>query len=314
MKIKLILLCSALVFAIFSCTSDDSGSSDNPETSENPDNPDTPDTPDPTPSTTETFDLTIDNENLSVTSWQATRTYDNIDITGNVSDGRTFYIRFNENGVLDRAEFTPDPNAFSYSSSYYFPKKTFQIENLSIDEANKFVKISCKGIIYEDDFDVFSPSSTLSVDKGEINIKFKENPNAPSSNLDTFIDTKIDGKLFESMKHVTSGVSNVISYSGESDGKESFFITFNKTNTAPGTYNFTSSSSELLVGFSTNDPFVDEFGEYTEYETSGTLTIESFTPAAAGTFGFMKGTFELSATEGTTTISVTEGKFNISFL
>ncbi|WP_299224079.1 hypothetical protein [uncultured Aquimarina sp.] len=267
-------------------------------------------------SLTESFNVNADSENIPITSWQAMRTFDNIEILGDTGDGKSFYIRFNENGVLDRANYDDYTNGLGFSTSYSNPSETFTIQNVSINEANKIVNISFEGIIYEDDLDVFSPSSTIEITQGEINVKFIENPTATSPELNDFIDAKIDGQLFQSMKHatITSSSTDLISYSADGDGIESISLNFDELNTTAGTYNFTPGTQSESISFSTFDPFASEFGEYIEYETSGTLIIEVYIPSSPTSLGQLTGTFECTASANGETINITEGKFNFSFL
>jgi len=265
---------------------------------------------------TESFNLMAESESIPISSWQALRTFDNFDILGETDDNRTFYIRFNANGVLDRADYVADPSSFGFSSSYSNPSETFTIQNVSVDEVNKIVNISFEGIVYENDTDVFSPSSTIEITQGQINVKFEENPAALSPDLDTFIDAKIDGVLFESMKHAvsTTSSSDLISFSGDSDGIASININYEKSNISVGTFQFSPSMVSPSVSFTTFDPFTDEFGEYIEYETSGTLIIEVYTPSSPTSFGLLKGTFQCTASSNGQTINITEGKFNFTFI
>lgn len=293
MKIKLFFL-SLLLFSLFSsCGNDDS------ETSL---------------SSNESFDLTIEGEKITIVDWQAIRIFDNIEIIGTASDDRRFYIKFNENGFLDRADFNPDPNWFDYSTSYYNPKETFIIRSLAIDESNKIVNISFNGILYEDDFDVFSPSSTLEVENSTINVKFVDNPNANNPDLDDYIDATINGISYESVKYSQGGIGDIIEISGTSDGIENLSIIFNRFNNSTGTYIFDSSSLNNAVLFSTYNPFASEFPEEPSYQTTGILSIEEFIPASSGQLGRIKGTFEMTAVSDNRTYTITNGEFNKSFL
>ncbi|WP_299605493.1 hypothetical protein [uncultured Aquimarina sp.] len=270
---------------------------------------------DATLSLTESFNLTVDSETIPITTWQALRTFDNIEILGDADDGKSFYMRINENGVLDRVDYDDFDNGLDFSSSYYNPSETFIVQNISIDENNKIINISFEGTLYENDLDVFSPSSTVEITQSSINIKFVENPTAISPDQDTFIDAKINGELFQSMKHATStGIdSNLISYSGDSDGIASININFDKVTTTAGTYNFTSNDQATSVSYSTFDPFTEEFGEFIDYETSGTLIIEVYTPSTPTSLGLLKGSFECTATANGQTVNITEGRFNFTF-
>ena len=254
----------------------------------------------------EFFSVKIDGEDYVFDTFDVYKYNDNYEVRGSINNQETLYIRFNANGVLDRAHFynTGTPNQINYKTFYYFPKETFRISNLIIDDTNNVVKANFEGLIYDDSFDL--SSDTMSVTQGVFNLVFIDS----MPNEDEFIDATVDGQRFESMKHFeTSYDLGGFRISGMSDNEYTLTLNLGEEPFLAGTYMFSNSNEINSVGIEFNDPYND-ISE--AYNVSGTLVIDELESEFSA---HVSGSFNGIATNSNgDTFIVSNGVFNLNFI
>ena len=261
-------------------------------------------------STENSFSVTIDGTLYTFDTFFATKTFDNYEVLGFNGNNENFFIRFNKNGVLDRANFyildgTLDNN---FNSAFYNPD--FSLSNLAIDLSQNVVSANFSGNVYEDDLDVVT-SEVRAVQSGSFNLVFVENQLDPL--LNEFTDATINGSLFESVKHGSSGGfggNTVYELFGISDGTLTVSVVVDANALQEGTYNFTTGSSVNRINVEYVNPF-DETNDYEELSVSGILVIDAVIEGTS--FDIIQGSFSATATgEGGEVYTIENGTFNLS--
>ena len=134
MKFFNFFLFLALVSMFFSCSSDDSSSSSVPEG----------------------FTLIIDGETINVTSVQAYR-FDNwMEVAGYGSNGKSIDFKFSTAGSLyDAFVFSIDSeNPFGPKSTFeYYNENTFNFDLVSYDANTRRVSVNFSGKVYDDEYE-----------------------------------------------------------------------------------------------------------------------------------------------------------------
>ena len=261
-------------------------------------------------STENSFTVTIDGTLYTFDTFFATKTFDNYEVLGFNGNNENFFIRFNKNGVLDRANFyildgTLDNN---FNSAFYNPD--FSLSNLTIDLSQNVVSANFSGNVYEDDLDVIN-SEVRAVQSGSFNLVFVENQLDPL--LNEFTDATINGTLFESVKHGTSGGfggNTVYELFGISDNTLTLSVVVDANALQEGTYNFTTDASVNRINVEYVNPF-DEVNDYEDLSVSGTLVIDAVIEGT--TFDIIQGSFTATATsDGGEVYTIENGTFNLS--
>lgn len=256
---------------------------------------------------TEYFNYTTDGVEKNITDWQAIRSEDEFEVMGTNDDGTSMYFNFDIHGNLGRAGSTPandspDPwmNSFMNFTSHYF---NFDI--VAIDEASQMIKVNYSGKLYEDEYDIDSPFSTVS---GSFNVHYDMTaPMVPNMHF----DAKIAGNDWYGINGSMSvyGFSDVHLWQTSGDAWQ-FDLNINADNYTTGTFPFTASSTANRVVLSKYDTTTNE---YVDYASAGTLTISEITDYG-WTGKILTGTFSLTATHGSETVQVTNGSFKTLYL
>ena len=280
-KIKIIaLFLTTLIIA--SCSNND----DAPITSEN---------------NIDYFNFSKENQNIVVGTWKAYRTENNIEVLGNAADGTGVYGSFNKFGNIIRIGTIPASGAFGDRNNYQnFSSNYFNFSLASLDEANKRVTVTFSGKVYENEYNLTSPSNNIT---GSFSVKYTDVvPTNPG--IETF--AKINGIDFHSATgglSSTGGASNLeLYYHNGSQYRISVYINLNST--TAGSYNFTPSTLNNKVILSKYNTSTHNFDNF---NCTGNLNISEKTT----TFGYtyIVSTFNLSAVSptGGPTIQVTNG-------
>ncbi|WP_426432322.1 hypothetical protein ACPX19_06905 [Winogradskyella sp. HB-48] len=260
-------------------------------------------------STENSFKVLIDGETYIFNTFMAIKNHDNFEVRGSINNQESIYIRFNSNGILDYANFYINGTSTDYKSSYYFPKHTFSISGIAIDNVNKVVSADFEGSIFDNNYDVSSNVITLA--QGSFNLVFVDSPGF----IDKFIDAKINGQNFESVKHFTSSDDlGIFKIGGVSDNEFTFTINFDAetflTDTFQGgTYQFFSSDEINSVGLIFYNPYNNI---YEEYDFSGTLVIDEPNSESQT---FVSGSFSGTAlNDNGESFNISDGEFNLIFI
>lgn len=283
------LACLLVTAVTFSCSSDSDSNDSTP-----------PQTVDPN----EYFTYSNAGTDVPIATWTAIRAEDEFEILGQAPDGSSMYLNFHDNGVLVRAGNTPanDSDIPWRNSAYDFSSNYFDFHLVAIDTANKIVKVTYSGKLYDDDFDLTSATAMVS---GTVNVHYIDMaPTVPGLRL----SAKIGGNDWLGVKSYLSNngdISNII-MSYNSNDKNQISLYFNDTDTGVGTYDFNEDSLNNKVTLSVYNPTTRE---YLEYDCVGTFKIDEKT----NTFGttLMRGTFSFTATnpDDNSTIQVSDGAF-----
>lgn len=284
-KITQILLASFFLILLTGCSSSDDGGSGL--------------------STTNSFTVTIDNVDYTFNTFTAIKNYDNYEVLGSNDNQENFYLKFNENGFLDRANFYSTDFSLDiyYNSAFYYPINSFTLDNVISDDSNNVIQADFNGLIYEDDLDL--TSSSLTVNQGSFNLVYTEVQQA----ADIYLDAKINGEAYESVKYSqSSNGGSDIDLGGFSDGELNLGVKFNPNTVQPGTFNFSSSDETNSITIEYVNPYDNT---YENLDINGTLVIEE---VVSGFPSFVKGTFTATATNNAgNTYTISDGKYNLAY-
>jgi hypothetical protein len=265
----------------FSCSSDDSSSSSVPEG----------------------FTLIIDGETINVTSVQAYR-FDNwMEVAGYGSNGKSIDFKFSTAGSLyDAFVFSIDSeNPFGPKSTFeYYNENTFNFDLVSYDANTRRVSVNFSGKVYDDEYDHTSDFSTVS---GSFNVEFT-NQDVLMAGFGT--TAKINGNDWDGMSFDTSDDNTVTELHVLSSGKYFFDIVYESGNPIVGNYSFANNTAIRGIRFYEYDVNTHEI---INYNVSGSVNFTECTNY------YVKGTFSLTATHPTSgaIINVTQGVFKESF-
>lgn len=246
------------------------------------------------------FNFSKENQNIVVGTWQAYRTENNIEVSGNAADGTQIYCSFNKYRNIIRIGTTPASANFGSKYNYHlFSSNYFNFSLASLDEINKRVTVTFSGKIYENEYNLTSASNDI---KGSFSVKYTDVVPA-NPGLETF--AKINGTDFHSATGGLTATNNTnleLYYDNGSQYRISVFINLNSTTV--GSYNFTPNSLNnkvVLSKYNTSTHNFEEFG------CTGNLNITEKTT----TFGYTNivSTFNFFAVSqsGGPTIQVTNG-------
>lgn len=252
------------------------------------------------------FKYTFDGKEVNVKNWIATKYEKRFKVEGVSEDGESFGIIFNIYGNLTQAFSDPNNSSIPASWSYvYYKSNYFKIDSIEVDELNKRVSIEFSGDLYEDEYDLDSNKHTV---KGGFSVEYVDDV-LPISGIET--SANINGKQWygtnsDSEGGFFSGSDIQLNESSDDEYQLSFFL--NHDNTTESSYNFDSNSTVnkvKLFKFDVNRR------EYVEFETEGILTITE--KEVGPTYTIITANFNLLATKGGETITVSEGKIRTAY-
>lgn len=256
------------------------------------------------------FDFVYNNETKKLSSWEAIKIEDFIEVTGQTADGIGIDLKFNVYGNLYQG-FTYGTSAVSsvpeHEVSDVFTSNTFTFTLEELNTTNKTVKVKFSGKLYEHGYDyeaIYSTNPTKFIPiSGAFTVPYKDLiPDIPG--LGTF--AKLDGKDWHGMSLDSSteliGFDKITTLNVENDGEYSLGIVFPKGDLKTGTFPFTSNDFYNRISFQKFDLATHE---YIKYNVSGTITYTAVNEK------YVEGTFNLTATHpvNNTKIVITNGKF-----
>jgi hypothetical protein len=259
-------------------------------------------------STVGSFEFVYNNEVKKVSSWEANKIDDMLEVTGQTADGIGVDFKFNVYGNLYQGFTHANATTSSvdmYEVSEVFTSNTFTFTLEELNTTNKTVKVKFSGKLYDDGFDyeanyITDPSKFIPI-SGSFTLPYSElTPNIPG--LGTF--AKIGGKDWHGMsfESYTEGVNQITTLNVENDGEYSLGIVFPKEDLKTGTFPFTSNDFANRISFQKFDLATHE---YVDYNVSGTITYTAVNDY------YVEGTFSLTATHpvNNSKIVITNGKF-----
>ncbi|PJJ10502.1 hypothetical protein CLU83_3932 [Flavobacterium sp. 1] len=261
-------------------------------------------------STGGSFDFVYNNETKKVSSWEAKKIDDYMQVEGVTSDGIGVNFVFNVFGNLYEGS-THGTSATSsvvmHEVSEVFTSNTFTFTLEELNTVNKTVKVKFSGKLYEDGYDyeanyITDPSKFIPI-SGAFTVPYKD-LTADIPGLGTF--AKLDGKDWHGMSLDSSteliGFDKITTLNVENDGEYSLGIVFPIADVKKGTFAFTSNDFYNRISFLRFDLATHE---YIKYNVSGTITYSAVNDA------YVEGTFSLTATHpvNNSKIVITNGKF-----
>jgi hypothetical protein len=257
-------------------------------------------------STDGSFEFVYNKEVKKITSWQANKIDDFMEVTGQTADGIGIDFKFNVYGNLYQG-FTQSSSGTWHDVSEVFTSNTFTFTLEEINTNNKTVKVKFSGKLYNDGYDYsanyITDTSNFIPISGSFTIPYSDLiPDIPG--LGTF--AKLDGKDWHGMSLDSSteliGFDKIISLNVENDGEYSLGIVFPKADVKTGTFPFTSNDFYNRISFQKFDLVTHEF---IDYNVSGTITYTEVNNT------YLEGTFSLTATHpvDNSKIVITNGKF-----
>ncbi|MDI1257060.1 MAG: DUF6252 family protein [Flavobacterium sp.] len=245
------------------------------------------------------FHYKLDGTDIELTTITAIRSGDSFEVLGQTAAGTSMYFSFNQYGDLNRAGNTPDniSDVSWKNSAYEFSSHYFNFELVSIDAANKKVKINYSGKLYEDEFDLDSAFSTV---EGSLYVTYTD---VVPQVAGLGVAAKIAGQDWHAVKSSTSisnGLSSIIENSDD-EYQLSFYV---DENTAVGNYTFNAASQDHKVVLSKYNTTTNE---YVDYVGSGSITITENTSGIG--YSLIVGTYSFTATNpnDNSQIQVTNG-------
>lgn len=250
-------------------------------------------------SSSEYFNYKIAGETISVTQWEANRSENTIEVLGRGSNGKAIYFIFNAQGNIGRVETysstdfsVPDRNAQAY-----YTNESFNFNLASIDAANKTVKVTFSGKVYEDEYDLTSDFVQV---EGDFQVKYND-VTPEVSGLGVY--AKIAGEDWYSSNGDQSGgffSGSDLTLDSYNGGVYRIGITINHSTTNTGTFNFTPSSTKNKVVLSKYNTALNYFEEF---NCTGSLVITSKQVGAQMTI--ISGTYSFTAVDPETNASIT---------
>lgn len=263
-------------------------------------------TSNPTVDETESFTYASNGTNVPITAWSAVRSGDTFAVVGTAADGSTVNFDFNTFGDLAKVSAIPDSESSApwLQTFYEYTSHYFDFDIVAIDEAAKIIKVTYSGNLYEQEFDLTSPSTSI---EGGFNLHFTDvTPQIPGLGF----SADINGETWHSVKSsVTVLGDNNVTLDFNSDDAYKFALSFPHDEITVGTYAFTASSPTKMM-ISRYDA---DSGVYIDYNGSGTLEITDI--SNVGIFEIYSGTFSFTATnpENNSQISITNGTFKTTY-
>ena len=250
----------------------------------------------------DTFLYEYENQDISITSWQAQRSENTFAVSGFGNDGESIFILFNKYGNLeDVIIFTgkDDEDGFSesYSSFKYFRSNYFDFELIKFDETSKRVSVTFSGNLYEDSYDIESATRFI---EGSFNVPYNE---VTPQIAGLGVSAKIDNLDWYSTNSSTSSSGTTLAVNRYSDDAYVIsYVIIPNDDTNIGLHQFNESSTVNKITFSKYDINSNQF---IEYETTGSFKVDEHNIGFGITV--IEGTFNLVATNGDDIIQVNNG-------
>lgn len=243
------------------------------------------------------FNFTYNNETKTVTTWEALKQGDFIEVLGTSSQGLAIDFKFNIYGNLYQALTNPataNSNFPHLEASEIFTANTFTFTLENLNTTDKTVQVKYSGKVYENGYDLDSESVNVS---GSFKVSYKEiDPLIPNQGT----SAKIDGKDWHGLSMSTSNENGVKILNIDNDSEYNFGITL-PDDSETGAHTFTN-DSEIKVAFQKYDLTTKE---YVNYEVAGTITYTTISDF------YVEGKFSLTATHPTNNskIVISNGSF-----
>lgn len=252
------------------------------------------------------FTLTYDGQAKAITSWQAIKHGDFVDVYGTTGvDGEDLGIdfKFNIYGNLYKAYIFPLSESSSFSVkvvSDHFSANTFAFQLVELNTTDKTIKVNYEGKVYDDKFD---HTSNFAVVKGSFKVTYIDDNQSVLNDLGTYAE--INGQAWHGLSFTSYSTSNSTVFNVKNDSEYEIGISFPYDAPVAGTFAFTSNDDNNRIKFSKYDAATHSL---IEYNVNGTITYTT----AQNTH--VVGTFSLTATHPTngSTITITNGTFNES--
>jgi hypothetical protein len=254
------------------------------------------------------FNYKLNSQTIPVASWTALRSENNFEVLGEVGNGRSIYVSFDNLGHIIRVGTTPEigsslpwqNNFFDFSANY------FSLQVVSIDDINKKVKVNFSGKVYDNDFDITSAFSNV---EGSFNVNYIDV--APQI-AGLGVTAKLNGADWKSVKSTqsASGSFQNLSLEHNSDDIYKISILMNSASTSTGTYTFNGASSTNKVILSKYNIATNQ---YIDYVCTGTFVL---TQKQSNTgYVLISGTYSFTAVNpiDNTQIQVTSGTFKTTY-
>lgn len=280
-KIKFIILILTSVF-VASCSNND----------------DAPTTPAPV---ADYFNLVYDGQAKTVTSWQALRQEDFIEVAADTQSGLGIDFKFNIYGNMYEAFTHPNSGSSTIpfqAALYEYSASTFTFQMVEFNAANNTVEVNFSGKVYDDEFDHQSPFKVVS---GSFKVTLT-NVAPTITGMGTF--AKINGVDWHGQEKSASSSSsdNSTALNIQNGSEYTIEIVYPYFSPIAGTFAFANNTVNKRVSLSRYDLATHTI---INYNVSGTVT---YTTANSD---YVQGTFSLTATHPTngSTISITNGTF-----
>lgn len=257
--------------------------------------------------TEDTFSYFYEDQEKTINNWQAIRVEDRIAVTATATTGEVFAIEFNIYGDLSSANsYSVTDFEFPLSISYTFFKSNFFDFNLiALDEVNNRVSVEFSGDLYEDNFDL---DSTAHFVEGSFTVTYTvQSPQIPGVG----VNAEVNGANWYATDGFQSGgffFGSNIELIAFSDDEYFIGIETNGNDTVIGDYSFDETSTVNRVIFYKYDLELDDL---VPYECSGNLNLTEKNVGLQQTQ--IIGTFDITASNGSETIQVNNGNFNMLY-
>jgi hypothetical protein len=219
-------------------------------------------------------------------------------------EGRSIYLNFDKWGQLILASSDNTETFEGRTSQYYYSQESFNFEIVAIDEAEKIIKVTYSGKLYEDQWD---PESDYVQVSGTANVTYIEN-NVDPAFANMGVTAKIGSAQWRAVKSETTDGWDGIPISVHAVGEDRWKITFrlDTPELSAGTISFTSASTNRVY-LSRYNPAT---GSFTEYQSSGTLVIDELVSSGWGSH-IIRGSFTFTATnpDDNSVVQVQNGVF-----
>ncbi len=227
--------------------------------------------------------LSVNGTSVTLSNNLAQRSENTLAITADAEDGSSLQFTFNSFGNLDSANYY-DAEGNSYYSYKHFNSNYFTFNLLSIDAANKTVKVSYSGKVYRENEDLNSSFKTIS---GSFNLTYiEQTPIVTGLGL----SCNIAGNNWYETSFWDNGFFGDLDRKFISSDANMIAMKFASEGITPGTYNFTPTSANAIQLAKYNTTTL----EYDFYNCTGTFTVTSNGAVSFATI--VQGTFNFTAT------------------
>lgn len=252
-----------------------------------------------------TFEYTFDGNPLNISVSSGQKSGNSMVVVAGDSQGNSIQFQFDKFGNLGSVSATPsDFEMPDYDSHKNYSGHYFTFDLIEINEAEKTVKASFSGKLYEDNEDLNSDFKEVS---GTFWVKYVEMTPAVAG---LEVSAKINGNdWYATNSFTTNGTGSFETFIHHelSDDEYKIMLGFDDSNMTAGVRNFTPATETI---YATIAKYNLQTKFYETFNATGTMTItgtESF-----GIFTIVSGTYSFSAvnpSNSSETIQVTDGKF-----